>query len=313
MLIEASACGKVILCGEHAVVYQQPGLALPLSKLRAVCQLRALVTGPACLKAPDLGLTLELPAEREPLPSDSREHPLVITLYEALRSLQQTLPAVEIQIHSQIPIKRGLGSGSAISAAVLRAFAAWFGLSLTPQATYDFVQQIEALYHGQPSGIDATVVAYEQPLRFVRGQAPQLLALSTDVPLLLVDSGQAAPTHEVVGWVREQVQAQPEAYAEMMQAIGALCPQVEQALATQNWPQLGALLNHNQQLLQQLGVSNARLDQLVSTALQAGAWGAKLSGGGWGGICLALAAEPEPVIQAWQQLGFEQIYQLSSK
>lgn len=299
----ASACGKIILTGEHAVVYHQPGIAVPLLSLRATCKVRASEAA-ARLRAPDLGLDLDL--TRALSAAEITEHALVTTVRRALGRL--AIPVADcpgLCVSSQIPIKRGLGSGSAISAAIYQALATHFKLSSSPQELYDFVQEIEAIYHGRPSGIDAQVIAYEQAVYFRREQAPQLFQTPRGLSLLVIDSGPAAATHEVVNWVAEQMRLQPQIYPALMPAIGKLSEALYRLLAENavfdqpaQGQALGDLLNHNQALLQAMGVSGPAQDQLIERLRQAGAWGAKLSGAGRGGVCIAIG----PDLDALQKL-----------
>lgn len=298
----ASACGKVILCGEHAVVYGMPALALPLHSLLATA-----TVSPAAgcsLQAPDLNWQHRFNSTQTP---DS-EHPLALTFWEGLRHfglLKDPLPAISLSISSQIPIGRGLGSGAAISAAVFRVLAAYAGQPCTLAETLAFVHAQEMRYHGRPSGIDGEVISRAQPLCFVRGAEPESLQIASGAVLLLGDSGPAPPTHEVVGAVRAGFEAEPARYQALFEAIGQLSRQGRAALASGHWAELGQCLNQNHQLLQALQVSSPRLDQLVQTAQDAGAWGAKLSGAGRGGLALALCSPSglARVEATWQALG----------
>lgn len=302
----ASACGKVILCGEHAVVYGMPALALPLHNLQAVARLIS-AEDPAegcSLHAPDLNWQHHFGNTQA---SDS-EHPLALTLWEGLRHfglVKDPLPAITLSISSQIPIGRGLGSGAAISAALFRVLAAYTGQPCTLAETLAFVHAQEMRYHGQPSGIDGEVISRGEPLYFVRGQAPKTLQIASGAVLLLGDSGPAPPTHEVVGAVREGFEAEPARYQALFEAMGQLSQAARDALASGHWARLGQCLNQNHAHLQALQVSSPRLDQLVQTAQEAGAWGAKLSGAGRGGLALALCspAQLAQVEAAWQALG----------
>ncbi|MBF2055390.1 MAG: mevalonate kinase [Candidatus Sericytochromatia bacterium] len=297
----ASACGKVILCGEHAVVYGMPALALPLHNLQATAT--ASPAAGCSLHAPDLSWQHCFNSTQTP---DSA-HPLALTLWEGLRHfglLNDSLPAAAVHVSSQIPIGRGLGSGAAISAALFRVLAAYAGQPCILAETLAFVHAQEMRYHGRPSGIDGEVISRAQPLCFVRGAAPESLQIASGAVLLLGDSGPAPPTHEVVGAVRAGFEADPTHYQALFEAIGQLSRSARAALASGDWPELGQCLNQNHQLLQALQVSSPRLDQLVQTAQDAGAWGAKLSGAGRGGLALALCSPAKLawVEAAWQAL-----------
>ncbi|MGV3525011.1 MAG: mevalonate kinase [Candidatus Sericytochromatia bacterium] len=304
-MLHASACGKLILCGEHAVVYGQPALALPLPQLRAQASLTE--TGQPCrLLAPDLDLDLRVDA-RDPEP-----HPLVTTLVSACGHFEIPLPAALITVSSALPIARGLGSGTAISAALFRLIRAHAGAQVPLAEEQVFIHQIETLYHGHPSGIDGAVVSQECALRFVRGQKPQPLSLPSGWTLLVADSGEPAPTKLAVGDLRRLREAEPARIQPLIDGIGELVQQAEAALQAQRWPELGQLLSRNHALLRALSVSSARLDALVAAAEGAGALGAKLSGGGRGGVVLALTLDRAPEIRAaWEALGVARQWELA--
>lgn len=303
--IQASACGKVILCGEHAVVYGQPALALPLPQLRASAVIRP-VRGACRLVAPDLELELEIRPDQA---EAAAQHTLVTTLLSALGHFELGLSGIELEISSQIPIGRGLGSGTAISAAIFRAVAAYASRTVERAEELAFIHQIETLYHGRPSGIDGAIVSHEQALCFVKGSRPRALDLPQAGYLLIADSGLSVPTHVMVNQLRERHDALPHRYELLFTAIGEICRQAEITLQTSALRTLGRLLSRNHHLLQEIGVSSPRLDQLVQAALAGGALGAKLSGGGGGGVVIALCLEqPESIEAAWRRQGVERIW-----
>lgn len=301
-MISASACGKVILCGEHASVYGQPALALPLPQLRAQAEMFSR-PGPCRLLAPDLKLALTL--------SEAESHPLAVTVMSAAGHFDQPLPEAEIKIHSAIPIGRGLGSGSAISAALFRAMGRYYGMIHDRAEEESFIQQIETLYHGRPSGIDAAVVSCEHALRFERGKRHQRLDLPSGWSLLIADSGSATPTHVMVNGLRQRYEQAPHRYDLLFTAVGALTGKAEVALKTASFRLLGRLLNQNQRLLDEMEISTPRLNQLIEVARQAGALGAKLSGGGGGGVLIALTLDRQAEITAaWKSAGVTHVYRL---
>ena len=391
-MTEASAPGKLILCGEHAVVYGRPAIALPLHDLRA----RVVVEdgppgGGITFVAGDLGRRWTLAGE----PADPLSE-LAAALLEACAVAAP--PDLLISINSTIPIAGGMGSGAAVATALVRALARHLGRDLAPDAVSALVYASERRFHGTPSGIDNTVIAYERAIWFVRqppttdhrppttdhrppttdhrpptNQRPtndqpttndqqrpsnvrtryivsptmtdddqrstndprpatcdlrpatcdlrpatcddqaiqnpkskiQNLTIAAPLTLLIGDSGVRSATRLPVGDLRRRWQAEPGHYEALFDAIAALVAQAREALACGDIHALGALLDENHALLQQLGVSSPELDRLVGAARAAGALGAKLSGAGWGGIMLALVtpAAREPVAAALAAAG----------
>jgi len=278
----ASAPGKVILLGEHAVVYGQPAIAVPVAQVRA--------TATVTLAPPGSGLTLvALDLERSVrLAEAAADDPLAAIALLTLAHLD--LPEVDgvLTVSSTIPLAGGMGSGAAVSTAIARALAAFAGAELTSQEVSALVFEVEKLHHGTPSGIDNTVVAYEQPIFFVQGRPPQTFSAAVPLHLLIADSGTPSPTRQVVEAVRKRRAAQPVRYDFLFDQIGELVEEARHAIESGNADALGALMDQNHELLRQVGVSSLLLDGLVEAARMAEALGAKLSGAGRGGNVVAL-------------------------
>jgi mevalonate kinase len=204
---------------------------------------------------------------------------------------QAAPPDLSLQISSTIPLGRGLGSGAAISTAIVRGLAKFFNQPLAPADVSTLVYEVEKLYHGTPSGIDNTVVAFEQPVYFVKGRPIRRMRVGQSLTLVVGDTGIVAPTHTVVGDLRRRWQADQERYEGYFDEIEAIVDQARQALEEggPGLPAIGKLMDQNQELLETMGVSSPELGRLINAARQTGALGAKLAGAGWGGNMIALA------------------------
>lgn len=291
--ISATAPGKIILFGEHAVVYGQPAIAVPVSQVRA----RAIVTarpdrpkGWVALQAPDIGLDTtwdELP----------QNHPLVKTVQGVMAAIEiEQLPAVTIRVSSSIPIAAGLGSGAAVSIAIIRALTNFLGRPLANEQISILAYEVEKLYHGTPSGIDNTVITFEKPVFFSREDPDhegslELLQVAKPFTIVIGDTGITSPTATAVGDVRKAWERNRAVFDELFKSTGMIAERAHQAIESGDFPALGPLMNENQALLERMGVSSPELDRLIHTALGSGAPGAKLSGGGRGGNMIALAPE----------------------
>lgn len=283
-MTRASAPGKLILVGEHAVVYGRPAIAAPLSDVRAYAEVEPGAPGSGLrFIAPDVDMAWTA--------ADAPEHPLSELALMALNRLGHPRLDLTIHLRSAIPIAGGMGSGAAIGTALVRALASHLGHHLTPAEIAELVYASERRFHGTPSGIDNTVVAYERPIWFERhAAAPRIEPVIIAAPLLLLigDTGVRSATRLPVGAVRERWQADPQRYEALFDRVREVVCAARVALAEGDQVRLGHLLDENQALLECIGVSSAELERLIAAARKAGALGAKLSGAGWGGVMLAL-------------------------
>jgi mevalonate kinase len=298
----ATAPGKIILFGEHAVVYGQPAIAVPVEQVRA----RAVVEPQPRAKAGSVRIIakdIQLDAWLEDLPAD---WPLAYAIRLVFSELKiERCPACTVRVSSTIPVASGLGSGAAVSVALLRAFSYFLGQPLRDERVSALAYEVEKIHHGTPSGIDNTVITYAKPVYFVKGQPIQRFAVSQPFSIVIGDTGISSPTAQSVNDVRAAWQIDPERYQAYFSAIGALVEKARRCIEEQSIEILGQLMHENHALLQKIGVSCEALDRLVCAAEGAGAWGAKLSGGGRGGNMIALVGEgqAEVVAQALREAG----------
>lgn len=299
-MYSATAPAKIILCGEHAVVYNEPAIAVPVSSLRAEATIQE--TGQSFqLIAHDFNdkkLTLQ------------DDDPLIQAVRLTLSHLQQDVPDATLTVQSAIPPASGLGSGAAVSAAIVRALLSYFDATLPLDTINSIVYEIEKIHHGTPSGIDNTTVVYEKPVYFIRGQQPRTIETSSAIQLVIADTGQAALTRPTVEDVRHLYTNQPEQTRPVIQRIGELTRQAQSALKQADCQLLGQLMTENHQLLRHLTVSSSQLDGLVNVAVKNGAAGAKLSGGGRGGNMIALVTDNtiDKVMNALRQAGAVRVF-----
>ncbi len=301
----ATAPGKIILLGEHAVVYGRPAIAVPVTQVQA----RAIVTP----KPGGREFRVIAPAVGVDSPWDSLppENPLRAALEGVCRSLGVTrLPAGRLQITSTIPVAAGLGSGAAVSVALIRAVSAFLGEGLSDEQVNALAYEVEKIHHGTPSGIDNTVVTYARPVYFVKGKPVETFRVGAPFTLVIGDTGIPAPTREAVGDVRRGWQAEPQRYERAFAALGSLTRAVRQLIERGQPERIGPLLDEAHHWLCEIGVSHPKLDALVQAARQAGALGAKLSGGGRGGNMIALVERDaaEAVVLAIRKAGAERAF-----
>lgn len=279
----AWAPGKLILAGEHAVVYGHPAIALAVRRGTWVRATRR--PGPSGV---DSSWLLADEGARVAFPADPRLGP----------ALAAVLPPADVglSVEADLPTGRGMGSSASLAVATVRALARLHGEEPTIEAQIERGFAVERVFHGTPSGLDHTVSARGGTLRYRRTEAglelrPLPLA---PLPLVVLDSGAPGDTAALVAGVR----ARRPGVDPTLQRIGDLVDALT-GLLDDPAPDLrivGALLLENHAMLREIGVCTPDLDALVRLALDGGATGAKLAGAGGGGVVLALAPVPEALL-----------------
>jgi len=286
--LSSSAPGKVILFGEHAVVYGQPAIAVPITEVAA----KAIITPDPVATSGAIHITaplINLDANYTDLPN---EDPIAAAIRATLTALNvDQPPAFKLRVTSTIPVASGLGSGAAVSVAIIRAVSAFLGNPLPDQDVSALAFEVEKLHHGTPSGIDNTVITYNAAVYYIKGKPIEKIHIAKPFGLVIADTGISTPTKETVADVRRLWESDPDPYNKIFDSIGKLAVAARSTIEEGNNVALGPLMNENHELLQKLDVSSPDLDKLVLAAREAGALGAKLSGGGRGGNIIALAAE----------------------
>jgi mevalonate kinase len=278
----SSAPGKIILFGEHAVVYGRPALAVPVTQVHVDVDVSDSSRAGIWIDAPGVNLRAEL----NTLPSD---HPLASVIHHFLfLSRVSPFPNLNIKINSTIPVASGLGSGAAVTVALTRALSMHLDFAMTHEDVNAFAYEIEKLHHGTPSGIDNTVITYAKPVYFIKGQGMETFNVGIPFTIVIGDTGISAPTKESVGDVRKLWEADRAKCEMVFDQIGMISKKARTSIERGKRKDLGEMMNRNHALLQEMTVSSPELDTLVSAALKAGALGAKMSGGGRGGNMIAL-------------------------
>jgi mevalonate kinase len=304
--VTASAPGKIILFGEHAVVYGRPAIAVPVHKVRALATVEP--------DQPGRGLVLRaLDLDREiVLASAPEDEPLACTARLTLAHLDLAPPDAVLTISSTIPIASGLGSGAAVSTAIVRALMRYMCEEPDAATVSRLVYEVEKLYHGTPSGVDNTVIAYGRPVYFVRLETARIEVFESGRPLHLVigDTGLASSTRATVSAVRQGWLKDRHRFEALFDGIGKLVDRAQRLIASgEDEMHLGELMDRNHAQLREMGVSSPELERLVAAAKSAGALGAKLSGGGRGGNMVALVASQRgpKVVRALRKAGARRV------
>ncbi len=289
-----TAPGKVILLGEHAVVYGRTALAAAIDRHVMVrvtprAGRARLVADPAIVRAG---------------PADPSEK-LAAALDRAAAVLGVPLEGFEAAVRSDLPVAVGLGSSAAFSVALIRALGRFSGRPLDDPTVCAHAFEIEKLFHGFPSGIDNTVATYGGAIAFKRNASVRPLVLGRPVPLVIAIGRTPRETQKTVTALRRHWEEDPARYESWFDEIDELVTEAEGLVAAGTLDSLGILMNRNQSLLQRLGVSTEELDHMVALARTHGACGAKLTGGGGGGAVICLCLEDrERLVGAFAREGW---------
>jgi mevalonate kinase len=210
--------------------------------------------------------------------------PIDVAVAVSLDFLDIAEPRIRYEVTSSVPEQRGMGSSAAVAIAVIRAVFDYYDQPLPHRVLEDLTNQAEKIAHGNPSGLDAKTCLSDHFIRYSKEEGFQPLTADLGGHLIIADTGIYGNTSQAVGLVRSQGdQAQPH-----LKRLGELAQAFIDRLEVANLADLGQLMTQAHHELKILGVSCDQSDQLVSQALAAGAYGAKMSGGGLGGCIIAL-------------------------
>ena len=259
------AHSKIILIGEHAVVYGYPAISLPLLEVEVTCRVVPATTPWRLFE----------------------EDTLSMAVYASLEYLNIKDAYIRCQIDSAIPEKRGMGSSAAISIAAIRAVFDYYQAELPHDVLEILVNRAEMIAHMNPSGLDAKTCLSDHPIRFIKNVGFEELAMDLSAYLVIADTGVYGHTREAI----QVVESKGKEALPFLYALGELTQQAEEAIKARDAVILGEILTKAHENLKEIGVSSLEADTLVETALHHGALGAKMSGGGLGGCIIALVAD----------------------
>jgi mevalonate kinase len=285
------AHGKIILIGEHSVVYNHPAIALPLLSATVECVVKK--AGEDTLISPTYkGLYKDAPEIFKPTKD----------LFKSLQK-ELNLPALELTIHPNFMPYGGLGFSAALASSITEALYDYAKKPLTELKRFNWTQYSERIAHQNPSGIDATLVASKQALIYQKHMPSKGLHLHLPGYLIVGPSGVAGETKKAVKKIASTMH---EASTQnTINQLGELTASMINYIQTQNLKRIGESMTQAHKHLTALGVSHTQLNSMVEAALSHGALGAKLSGGGLGGSVIALSDNQkvaETILGHWENI-----------
>jgi mevalonate kinase len=309
MGVVASAPAKVILFGEHFVVYGGPAIVLAIDK-RAYAKaedrkdkLVHMISAHLKLAANIKNGILKV-EQGDPKQAKLKFEPVKIAVERILEKYGGNV-GLNIEINSTIPVGAGLGSSAAVVAAVTAAVGAELNLKMSKEDIFRIALEGEKIVHGTASGIDPAVATFGGTLLFQMDTGFRPLETKTDIPLVIGDTGVERSTKIQIEKVRNMKEKYSQVAEPMMLAAREIALRANEALKDNDLNTIGELMNINHALLSGIGVSDESLEWLINAARKAGALGAKLTGAGGGGCMIALARNErlEHVMEAIQRAG----------
>ncbi|MCD6330973.1 MAG: mevalonate kinase [Thermoplasmata archaeon] len=294
--------GKVILFNEHFVVYGIPAIASAIDK-KTVAEVKK------CK-----GKDFIIHDNRDATPGYKEEK--LEQQKESIIRIKKAMgieDCIEIWLHGDLKAASGIGASAASCAAIARAIADEFGMNLSDEEINEIAYEGEKAYHGNPSGIDNTCAVFGGLVWFIKGKGMERLKIEKPVEIVMGDTGIVANTKKAVAGVRERKERYKEKYDKIFKEAEKLAYEARNALLEMDWKSVGELMNKNHKLLQEIEVSCKELDFLVEVALENGAYGAKMTGGGLGGYMVALTPGKELQEKVAKAIEREGFYALRTK
>lgn len=270
MKIKVSAPGKLMLFGEHAVVYNRPAIVTAVSS-RIHVEIEKIKSG----------FKIEFPQVKD-----------VRFVDETIRVFRKYYPfdfGLWIKTKNDFSTQYGFGSSSAVTVALLYGLSKIIGKNLTKNEIFKLGYEINLNVQGVGSGFDIAAATYGKTLYFLTGGKIIEEIKIGDLPLIVGYSGIKADTPLIVKKLKEKIKRNQKKYEKIFDEIADIVKMVKNFLLKKDWQKVGELMNKNQQLLKDLGVSTDKLDKMCQAAIENGAFGAKLSGAGGGDCMIALA------------------------
>ena len=286
MQVKASAPGKAILFGEHAVVYGKPAIAMAINKRSCVEVLEG-STNNINVDIRDLEIKGCIDFNSGAILSDSPKKGILKYILESIRKIHDG-SGIEINIDVNIPIGGGLGSSAAVTVATIAAVSAYNKIDLKEEEIAKYAHEVELAVQKSASPLDTTISTYGG-LIYLEANAEDIVQLDIDydIPVVIGYTDTRGDTGKLVEAVRIRRDIYPEIINPVIDSIELITEEAKQAILKNDKKRIGELMNINHGLLDALGVNTKELSSMVYTARNAGACGSKITGAGGGGSIIA--------------------------
>jgi len=297
---------KLILFGEHFVVYGLPGIASGIDRYVDV-------EAEKVKDSDDIVFVDKVFNEKVSM-KEQPDH-IKCKLFKAMFDPEIDLvkKGLKLTISGNATPGAGMGYSAALNVAMARAVSAISNVTWKDDMVNQIAYKGECVSHGTPSGIDNTCATYGTLVWFEKnmsGGKNTMRTFKCGKPLLLVlaDTGIKHDTKEAVAAVKKRKEADPARYEKIFAEAKALVTKAKKELQFAGMAELGKLMKQNQKLLVEIGVSCKEIDEIVKLVEVSGATGAKLTGAGMGGNVIILcenAAQQEKMIALMTQRNYK--------
>lgn len=293
------SAGKIILFGEHAVVYDHYAIAIPIEKAVKV-ELQEIEGDYQFIINGNSNSFFD---------NNSDEYTYLVRMIEMISDLLKIdRGKYKIKIFSRIPLSMGLGASASYAVALIRGLIDLFNLTSTDKEINDIAYECETLSHGNPSGIDNTVACYAQPILYNRKDGVKNIDFDDikSLPIIIAVSNKSSKTIDVINEVCSRYEKNKNIYTDIFMQLGKLSTKGLAAIKDRNFDELGILMNVAHGLLNAIGVSNSELEKMVNLARSEGALGAKITGSGGGGsIVILCPGKEEEIAKTFELAGYK--------
>ncbi|WP_457558124.1 mevalonate kinase [Candidatus Harpocratesius sp.] len=294
--ISISTPGKCILFGEHAVVYGYTALVSTIN-IKSVCKIRNIESDGIIFNFPNFQQRYHLKTLDLLANEIENSSPKFDSFFYFLKTLQKigdecslSLNGIEIEISSSLWPNSGLGSSASTASAFIQAVNQFFNLKWDMDKINGYTYFMEKFIHGNPSGIDNTVINYGGFLLY-QNKKFKNIKNTPRIPLLIINSGQSHRTFQAVKQVKEMFDKNPKEIDEIFQKIDRIADKSVELINNGDIEQLGTLMNQNQRLLERLNLSTPQISKIIKMGSSIDIYGVKITGAGLGGALIALGTQ----------------------
>ncbi len=305
-VVHASAPGKCILFGEHAVVYGYPAIAMAIS-LKSTCIIEELNESKIELVLKNFNQNYEFKDLNEFFINFPSKFDQIKHLFKIIHERFNTkINKIKLTLSSTLFPSSGLGSSASISVALVMAFSVYYNLNLEKSEISKIAYELEKIVHGTPSGIDNSICTFGNVIFFQEGKF-HFIEVSEDFRILVTYTNMDHNTKLAIEQLRDFKKEEKKFCDFVFDRIGFYTEIAESELTTGDLNEIGNLMNINQKLLAALNLSNNTINEIVNTAIENGAYGSKLTGAGLGGCVISIGKEDvlEEISQILNSKGYK--------